>query len=61
MSSYSQVFFHCEPLVLFPTSSLSCDLCGCTVRVETAVTDEYGQAVHASCYLAALRASQKAA
>ena len=43
------------------TSSPACDLCGRPVTIETAVTDEHGQAVHQACYLKAIKGSKDAA
>ncbi len=56
-----ELFIYPEPFSLVSPSSLACDLCGGTVRIEKAVTDEYGQAVHPECYLAAIKRSRNRA
>jgi|SRR5579872_101953 len=35
-----------------------CPICGKPVQLETAITDEYGKAIHDDCYLLKLRLKQ---
>jgi len=58
MSFHPEILLHHDPLTLVSASSLACGLCGRPVKIETAVTDECGRAVHPSCYLAALKRSE---
>lgn len=37
--------------VQFPESEINCSICGKPVALETAKTDEVGQAAHGECYL----------
>ena len=41
-------------------SFLRCQICGCAVPLESANTDENGQAVHERCYLGRLTSTEAA-
>lgn len=60
LNSDALLFLFREPLTFEFTSSPDCDLCGRPVKIESAVTDENGQAVHPACYLAAIKGSRNA-
>ncbi|HEV2402512.1 MAG TPA: hypothetical protein VGS27_36620 [Candidatus Sulfotelmatobacter sp.] len=55
MTFHSFTLVYSEHFTIPSQSPLICDLCDRPVPIERAQTDEYGQPVHESCYVAAVK------
>ena len=58
-SSAHRKDFGIAPFMSEKITSLTCWICGKSVRLEDCKSDDYGHTVHEECYIAAVLAEQK--